>query len=411
MSIVAPEIAEGFDAVIAGAGDSERHAFFARCREEAPIFFSEALGAWVLTRYDDVRAVLEDDGYRTLTDGPGAPIYGRSMLQWEGVEHNKKSGPVVKRIRSPRAVRESIDGKVAEIARRTADGLPLGEPVDLRADYVMVIPLLVITELLDIHEAGRFRSLYDAMMKGGISSIADPGLRVAAFEALGQLREIVAPVVEERRERPGSDMISDLAQASYDGEPYPTEEIIATVAFLLTAGIETVERALTSLLRHLALDREEWDRLCARIEDSDYVLGVSAESLRLFPPVQGTIRRATGAAHFHGTTVRPDEKLIVMIASANRDETRFEAAAEFRADRFLDNPDRQFTNAGDVLPFGAGRHHCAGSRLAGAEMVHSLRQLVRRTAWIEPRGPLPGGEGLLLRSPPTLPVVLHPPES
>ena len=221
----------------------------------------------MLTRYDDVRAVLEDDAYRTLTDGPGAPIYGRSMLQWEGVEHNKKSGPVVKRIRSPRAIRESIDGKVAEIARRTADGLPFGEPVDLRADYVMVMPLLVITELLDIHEAGRFRSLYDAMMKGGISSIADPGLRVAAFEALDQLREIVAPVVEERRERPGSDMISDLAQASYDGEPYPTEEIIATVAFLLTAGIETVERALTSLLRHLALDREEWDRLCARIDD------------------------------------------------------------------------------------------------------------------------------------------------
>ena len=89
-------------------------------------------------------------------------------------------------------------------------------------------------------------------------------------------------------------MISDLATASYDGEPYPTSEIIATVAFLLTAGIETVERALTSLLRHLALDRDEWDRLCARIDDADYVLSLSAESLRLYPPVQGTIRRATG---------------------------------------------------------------------------------------------------------------------
>ena len=103
--------------------------------------------------------------------------------------------------------------------------------------------------------------MYDAIMKGGISSIADPSLRVAAFEALDSLREIVAPIVEERRLRPGSDMISDLATASYDGEPYPTDEIIATVAFLLTAGIETVERALTSLLRHLALDRDEWDQL------------------------------------------------------------------------------------------------------------------------------------------------------
>ena len=81
-----------------------RDAFFARCRAEAPIFYSDALGAWVLARYDDVRAVLEDHRYLTLTDGPGSPIYGRSMLQWEGVEHNKKSGPVVKRIRSPRAM-------------------------------------------------------------------------------------------------------------------------------------------------------------------------------------------------------------------------------------------------------------------------------------------------------------------
>jgi pulcherriminic acid synthase len=406
VAAVAPEIVDGFNAIVAGE-DVDRNGVFARCRAEAPIFFSDTLGAWVLSRYDDVKAVLEDDAYRTLTEGPGAPIFGRSMLQWEGVEHNKKRGPVVKRIRSPRAVRESIDGQVVDIARRQADGLALDEPVDLRADYAMWIPLLVITELLDVHEATKFRSWYDAIAKGGISSISDPELRVAGFRALDSLREVVAPVVEERRASPGSDMISDLATATYDGEPFPTEEIIATVAFLLTAGIETVERALTSLLRHLALDRDEWDRMCAHVDDPDYLLSISAESLRLFPPVQGTIRRATVTAEFHGATVRPDDKVIVLIASANRDEERFEAASAFRSDRFAENPDRQYTNAGDVLPFGAGRHHCAGSRLAGTEMVRSLQQLVRRVAWMEPIEPLPRGEGLLLHSPPSLPVILH----
>lgn len=401
------DILDAFHAVVAGDPAVDRDALFTRCRADAPIFFSDPLDAWVLTRYDDVRAVLEDDAYRTLTDGPGAPIFGRSMLQWEGVEHNKKRGPVVKRIRSPRAIREAIDGKVAEIARRTADRLPAGEPVDLRADYAMWIPLLVITELLDVHEASKFRSWYDAIAKGGISSISNPALRDAGFEALDRLRELVAPIVEERRLHPGSDMISDLATATYDGKPFPTEEIIATVAFLLTAGIETVERALTSLLRHLALDREEWKRLRMQIEDVEYVLSVSAESLRVYPPVQGTIRRATHSAAFHGATVSPGDKLIVLIASANRDEEKFDDASAFEAERFRDNPDRQFTNAGDVLPFGAGRHHCAGSRLAGTEMVHSLQQLVTRTAWMEPVGPLPPGEGLLLHSPPSLPVVLH----
>jgi pulcherriminic acid synthase len=406
VAAVAPGILRELDAMIAGE-QIDRPALFRRCRHEAPIFWSDTFGAWVLTRYDDVKAVLEDDAYRTLTEGPGAPIFGRSMLQWEGVEHNKKRGPVVKRIRSPRAVRESIDAQVVEIARRQADGLRLGEPVDLRADYAMWIPLLVITELLDVHEATRFRSWYDAIAKGGISSISNPELRVAGFEALGALREVVAPIVEERRLHPGSDMISDLATATYDGEPFPTEEIIATVAFLLTAGIETVERALTSLLRHLALDRAEWERMCEHVDDADHLLALSAESLRLFPPVQGTIRRATTVVDFHGETVRPDDKLIVMIASANRDETRFDDPDAFRPDRFADNPDRQYTNAGEILPFGAGRHHCAGSRLAGAEMVRSLQQLVRRADWLEPIEPLPVGEGLLLHSPPSLPVVLH----
>jgi pulcherriminic acid synthase len=362
----------------------------------------------VLSRYDDVKGVLEDVSFRTLTEGPGAPIFGRSMLQWEGVEHNKKSGPVVKRIRSPRAVRESIDGQVVEIARRQADALPLGEPVDLRADFAMAIPLLVITELLDVHEAGKFRTWYDAIAKGGISSISNPEARVAGFAALDALREVITPVVEERRARPGSDMISDLATAEYDGEPFPTEEIIATVAFLLTAGIETVERALTSLLRHVALDRDEWDEMCARAGDAEYLLALSAESLRVYPPVQGTIRRATGVVDFHGATVQPDHKLIVLIAAANRDPDRFPDPDAFRPGRFFENPDRQYTNAGDVLPFGAGRHHCAGSRLAGTEMVRSLQELVRRVAWIEPIEPLPPGEGLLLHSPATLPVILHP---
>jgi cytochrome P450 len=148
--------------------------------------------------------------------------------------------------------------------------------------------------------------------------------------------------------------------------------------------------------------------MCARAGDAEYLLALSAESLRVYPPVQGTIRRATGVVDFHGATVQPDDKLIVLIAAANRDPDRFPDPDAFRPGRFFENPDRQYTNAGDVLPFGAGRHHCAGSRLAGTEMVRSLQELVRRVAWIEPIEPLPPGEGLLLHSPATLPVILHP---
>ena len=72
-------------------------------------------------------------------------------------------------------------------------------------------------------------------------------------------------------------------------------------------------------------------------------------------------------------------------------------------------PDRQFTSAGEILPFGAGTHHCTGSRLAQTELVHAFGKLASRVGAMEPAVPeLPRAEGFVLRSPPELPVVLRP---
>jgi cytochrome P450 len=85
----------------------------------------------------------------------------------------------------------------------------------------------------------------------------------------------------------------------------------------------------------------------------------------------------------------------------------FDEPDRFDPARFAAEAERQFTTAGRVLPFGAGRHHCAGSRLAKVEIVEALAALGRRFARIEPAGELPEAEGLMLRSPPALPVVLE----
>ena len=80
----------------------------------------------------------------------------------------------------------------------------------------------------------------------------------------------------------------------------------------------------------------------------------------------------------------------------------------FAARRFERNPDRQYTSAGDILPFGAGEHHCAGSRLAEAEIVQALRHLLRRAGRVElVEDAHPTGR-LILFSPASLRAVLHP---
>lgn len=404
------ELIDAFDAVVDDRPDVDRHEVFRRLRAELPIFRSERLDAWVLSRYDEVHAVLaHPTRFEPLKQGPGAPIFGRSFLQMSGREHNKKAGIVAKRIRSPRAVKEDLEGLVDGIAQRQVDSLPFDEPLDLRARYAMWIPLLAITELMAVQEAARFRDWYRAIAIGGVSSVADPSLREKGLQALAEVQEFLAPIIAERRAAPGGDLISDLVTAEYDGELLSEEEIAATVVFLLTAGVETTERVLTSMFRDLALDREEWLALRERREDAVALAAFSAEALRIHPPVNGLTRKANEAVELAGQEVPEGDRVVVLLASANRDEEHFGDAQRFDRDRFAEKPDRQFTSAGEILPFGAGTHHCTGSRLAETELVHAFGKFAQRVGALEPAVPdLPRAEGFVLRSPPALPVVLRP---
>lgn len=410
MTTAQSDLVAAFDAVVDDRADVDRDAVFARLRAELPVFFSERLDSWVATRYDEVKHVLADPtAFEPLREGPGAPIFGRSFLQMSGREHNKKAGIVAKRLRSPRAAREQLEGLVDAIAQRQVDELPMDEPVDLRARYAMWIPLLAITELMAVEEAARFRDWYRAIAAGGVSSVADPSLREQGFRALAEVRAFLEPVIESRRAEPGEDLISDLVTAEYDGEPLSHEEIAATVVFLLTAGVETTERVLTSTFRQLALDPAEWEALRERAGDPGALAAFSAEALRVHPPVNGLTRRAVEATELAGRDVAAGDRVMVLIVSANRDEEHFADPQRFVRDRFAEQPDRQFTSTGEILPFGAGTHHCTGSRLAQAELVHAFGKLARRVGALEPAvAELPRPEGFVLRSPASLPVVLRP---
>jgi cytochrome P450 len=139
-----------FDTLAAGGLGEERYALFARWRTEQP-FFSRTADAWILTRFDDVRAVLvAGEDFRPLDTGPGAPVYGRTFLQMSGVEHSRKVGIVGRRIRSARALAAGLGDVVREVSRQHAAALPLGEVVDLKERYTTLVPLGVLTELFQL---------------------------------------------------------------------------------------------------------------------------------------------------------------------------------------------------------------------------------------------------------------------
>lgn len=400
-------LTDDFEAFVREDPTVDRFTLFARCREEAPIFFSPSLDGWVLTRYEDVHHVLStEEEFDTLETGAGATVYGRSILHMRGREHAKKSGIAARRLRSAKAAKE-MDAFVERTARRLASSLrPAPEVVDLKVDYCMWIPLLVIGELMDVAEPERFRSWYATITAGSMSSMGHPERRERALQAVEELRSFLAPILAERRESPGDDILSDFCRATYEGEPIPDAEILAMSALLLTAGVETTERALASLFRHLFSHRGVWEELR---DDPTLVESVAAEALRFMPPVHAVTRRALVDTEFHGTSVAAGDRLFVLLASANRDPEMFDDPEEFRADRFVDDAARQFTAASSILPFGAGRHHCTGSRLVRVEMRHGIAQLVEHVEWAEFEGGAPPPmAGFLLRSPEALPVRIHP---
>ena len=412
MATVAPsrsDLIDEFDAVVDGDPDLDRHQVFARLRADLPAFWSERLDAWVFTRYDDVKEILSsDERFGRPLEGAGKPVYGRSYLEMTGREHNKKVGIVAREMRTPRAVKERIDGMMDEIARNQVAQLPFNIEVDLRATYDMWVPLLAITELMHVDEAPRFCEWYHAIANGGVASIANPALRELAIKARDEVKEFLIPIVAERRENPGDDLISHLLQGEYDGRPLPEEEIYAAVVFLLTAGVETTERVLTSTFRYLALDPDAWEEAAARRGDRDALSAFSAEALRIFPPVQGLVREARRDEEVAGVAIQQGKKVVPMLASGNRDESMFPDPHRFDPNRFADNAGRQFGSSGDILPFGAGPHHCTGSRLGEVEMFHAFTKLFDRVVRMTPARELRPSQGFILHSPPELPVILEP---
>ena len=398
-----------FTALVDGRTGLERQAVFTRLRAELPMFRSDRLDAWVVSRHADIKTVLNSENlYQPPQAGAGASAFGRSFMQMSGREHSKKVGIVAREMRTQRAMRERLTGMVQEIAVRQAEGLAMGQPLNLREQYATWVPLLAITALTDLPEAARFRDWYRTIVAGGSSSITNPGAREAAFKAREEVRLFLEPIIAQRRQNPGKDLLSDLVSAEYEGEPLPHDEIVSNVIFLLAAGVETTERVLTSVLRHVALDAAEWDWLKTHYHDPEALAAFSAEALRLYPPVSAFVRTAQQESELAGVRVLPGEKVLSISASGNCDERYFSEPLRFDHDRFMGTSERQFTVGGDILSFGDGTHHCVGSRLAKVEMAHALTEFLDRVARIEPVGELPPGEGFIFNSPPTLPVILHP---
>jgi cytochrome P450 len=348
-------------------------------RERHPVYRNPRTGLWAISRYDDVYEALREPALfssRRIGVPPGAPDASDRrmpmMILMDPPDHDELRN-LVNRSFTPRRIAE-LEPRVRQIARELIDGFAERGSCDLWAEFAAPLPTTVIAELLGIPPSDRemFKEHSTAMVAAaGPTSMQGP----EAGNANRVLAEYLAGQFEEKRRRPGDDLLSDLLQAEVNGRKLTLPELLGFAILLLIAGNETTTNLISNAT--LLLDRHP-DQLRRLVADPGLIPRAIEEFLRCDSPVQGLERDLSEDLDVQGQVIPRGAKLFLLVAAANRDPRRFADPERFDVGRW---PNRH-------LAFGFGTHFCLGSSLARLEARVSFEELLRRMPEFHVSGPV-----------------------
>jgi len=350
-------------------------AHYARLRREAPVLWNPSRGYWAVSRHDDVLAVSRDPatfcssrGILTMEIGVTYP-FPPTMMHTDPPAHTRYRklvqpgfAPSVIRALEPR-----VRARAAELVARLAPGAA----VDFTAAVAIPFPLMIISELLGITDVDyeRFYLWSEAAIPGASDLPVDEILRLQEDQ-----RTYLLALTLSRRGQEGTDLTTVLANGVVDGDRLSDDEILMFQNQLLVAGNETTRNMISGGMWALAGTPGAWERLRA---DRALVPKAVEEWLRWTTPVISFMRTATRDTAVAGVPVAAGEPVLMLYASANRDEVAFGATA----DRFEVGRDPN-----PHVAFGYGQHFCLGAALARLEGRALLEALLDRFAAVEPAG-------------------------
>jgi cytochrome P450 len=349
---------------------------YARLRAEAPVAWHEEAGFWAVTTHADVSAagadpvtfcsakgiLVEEIG----VDYPSPP----TMMHTDPPAHTRYRRLVQPGFK-PTVVRD-LEPSVRAMAAALVEGIVPGAEVDVVGSLSVPFPLQVICGLLGVdgREWPRFYEWSEAAIPGATDWPEE--------RRQGLLAEMYAHLVEvatERRAEPRDDVVSALATAAPGGDRLSDAELAMFLVQLLVAGNETTRNLLSGGLCALAERPGEWARLRA---DRSLVPRAVEELVRWTTPVISFLRTATVTTELSGQPIAAGEPVLLVYASANRDESVFGPTAD-RIDLGRDpNPH---------VGFGFGPHFCLGAPLARLEARVVIEELLDRFIEIAPAGP------------------------
>jgi cytochrome P450 len=353
---------------------------YARLRSDAPVVRNPNLGFWVISRHADVTSVSRDPD--TFCSGKGVMVFEigneyptpPTIMHTDPPDHTRYRALVQPGFR-PKFMR-GLEDAVRARTRTLVDRLEPGVPVDIVAELAVPLPLQVISDLLGVPEDEwpRFFRWSESVIPGATDWPEEERQALSA-----EMVEYLLAAAADRRATPSSDIISELGAAEIDGDRLSDAELAMFLVQLLVAGNETTRNMMSGGLSEFAETSGEWATMRARVADSaPRALAIATEEmLRWTTPVVSFMRTATRDTVIGDQQISRGDPVLMLYASANRDEAVFGPSA----DRFDSGRDPN-----PHLAFGFGPHFCIGAALARLEGRIVLEELLARFGSVESAG-------------------------
>ncbi|GHG55143.1 cytochrome P450 [Sinomonas cellulolyticus] len=356
---------------------------YAALRAEEPVMWDERIGMFVVTRYDDIKAVF-DDWETFSSENAQAPVRKRgpqaTQIMNEGgftaysglsaripPEHTRIRG-IVQKAFTPRRfkvlepfIRQNVADRLdAMIAKGTDHG-------EIVKDLAYEVPTITILTLIgeDISRIDDYKRWSDSRAAMTWGDMTDEEQIPHAHNLVEYWQACLALVAKAHAEG-GDNLVADLVQAQKDGAEISDHEIASVCYSLLFAGHETTTTLISNAVRLLAADATIWAQL---VEDPKKIPGAIDEVLRYSGSIVAWRRKATKDAEIAGVKIPEGSGVLLVMGSANRDESKFEDPELFDIAR---------PNAREHLSFGFGIHYCLGNMLAKLQAKIALEEMTAK---------------------------------
>lgn len=360
-------------------------------REEAPVYKQPGTDIYVVSRYEDVRAILMDP--QTFRSGAAGTAY---RMKTGNIERQQKiaarfaekgwvpeptlgnrDDPGHKQMRAmfneafrPARIKE-MDPIVEKLSYELIDDFIADGQCNWVQQFAVPLPLYIIGEQMGAQreDMWRIKGWTDAFFKR-ISMMLDEATELEMVDREIEGQHYFQPIFDELRKNPNDGLLSALVNTEIEGwgRPLNDNELHAEMmADTFVGGSETTTNALSAGMKLLIENKDVWHQL--KNDPDKYMKVFIEEVLRLESPVQSLMRFVATDCEIQGTKIPAGALVNIRFASANRDDGQFECPEKLNLDR---------PKPGAHVAFGSGVHHCLGAPLARRELIWGFTAVVDR---------------------------------